>query len=766
MRRRSAVSTWPTVKVTDTTTGKRPSVGLSTLTHSAQERGTSSSIADDPGTVIEDDTACFTKLDADPSEHTSISSTQEMNDYDPSLPPGTDIDARQQNHGNGQEDDQSTRASADEHDALEVRSNGATFVAIDPPSGYPKLDFRPTILRPYATIAICGTYIGLAVGLSLLAILPSAKIVHSIKRDEYYLAIRYGPGLVAAMSTFLFRSVAQEYMRMLPYINMADSGTRSGARYTISARYWPLLSNANTPGTLATSLLLRTSGILIAYKALLFDVVNKGNLWEMRVHTGSAVPLVCYYAIMALYMLVLTVRMWSKSTGLRSDWDPQCLADIISLFAYFNLDLDNESSSQGDLLPPSINDSCHNSNYRLGYWLRRDETSTCVVYGIRMVSAAEKRYDGRMESESKVVLEVRRKGFHQYLLDPWISPAYWTCIVILVTWLGLMSLLFGNGVAKHDFALSKDWSLHRTDHLTNDTLSTTATNITLAGRPGLAGLPIGGHMTPRSIHLFWANFVLRFLPIVTLNIVAVQMTVQDSYHRFWQPMYDISRNPKLAKDCLLRYYLTKNPFAVTSEAFQNRQWKVFIYSLLGSAPQFLMIVPYGILTLVDNGTVIFCKFSKAALAGTCALIVVWLGALLSSWPTERRRVPRPEMSLIDIWSLFHNSHIAKEDCFACCGQHWTKQHLHGAVINLSNQYALGICHGEDGRKRIGVDIYSCGPQGESKEWVQVVRPRHMRRWLNKPGGANSATTGNEEGLERYEMARLVLQRENDRGSTT
>jgi hypothetical protein len=626
------------------------------------------------------------------------------------------------------------------------------------------------MLKPQVTITVCCLYVLLAVGVSCLAILPNGKLAYAIESDTYYFAIRYGPGLVASVSTFLLKNTTQEFLRMLPYYNLADPKGPFSPRYSILARYWPLLSNPNTSGTWITFGLLLFSPGVIAYKALLFEVNSKGTSWELKIHTSVAIPLIGYYAVLAIYMLALTIWMWNRSTGLRSDWDPQCLADIISLFAYFDVELDNEEDTQAAEIPPVLSERSYNLTYRLGYWAMRDHRGDRVVYGIRSYDSAKASDESRSLSlrrrwragERRVASQVKKRGFQPYLFSPWTGIVYWICIVILLGWLVLCPLLLGSGFVQYNFALLRDWSLLRADKLANGTYTVTgaATNVTLT--PAGSGFFFSGDdniSTQRRARLILANFLLRFLPTYTLSIVALQMSVQDSYHRFAQPLYNMSQKPSLAMDSLPMDYLTKSPFQVTLQAFQKRQWKVFVYSLLGSAPEFLMLLPYGLLTLVDTGSFILCQFSIPAASGTCVLIILWLTVLLSTWPTQRRRVPRLFMSLLDIWSLFHKSHFVKDACYSRCEPHWTKQHLHGEIFGRTHRYLLGRCKSEDGKVRIGVDVCKYGPAAVTTPWVHRVRPKHLRFWKNRSGVHGNASNG--IATDPADMEMVALSREED-----
>lgn len=415
-----------------------------------------------------------------------------------------------------------------EHQTGRVINNNSNTQAvvhpIEPPQEYPPLDFRPAILRRPVTMAIGCLYVALAVGLSLLATLPDTTTAYPIKQDAYYFGVRYGPGLVAAVSTFLFKNTAQEFLRMLPYFNMANSGG-AHARYTVLARYWPTLQTPNSAMTWITSVLLGASSLLISYKSLLLEVIQRETSWEVYIHNSIAIPLIAYYVFLAVYMFALTGWMWGRSTGLRSDWDPQCLADIVNLFVWIDADMGREESLQGGRVLPTIPAEYHDLNYRLGYWSTHDGPDERITYGIRTCKVAGDKAHSRFlghqcNTERSIQRQGSRRGFHQYLFRPWTSILYWASIVILIAWVVLLSLLLGFGYVWHNFALLDNWSLHRLDHLPDGTLATGAPNITMVPT-GTRGKITGGDGSPRMYRLLLISFLVRTLPLIALSIAAI-----------------------------------------------------------------------------------------------------------------------------------------------------------------------------------------------------------------------------------------------------
>ncbi|PPJ55483.1 hypothetical protein CBER1_08017 [Cercospora berteroae] len=242
------------------------------------------------------------------------------------------------------------------------------YEPIGPPKGYPALDFCPAMLKPTATITMSIFYAGVAAAMAVAILVPDSRGPYLIRKDSYYFAASYGPGLVAAISSFLYRITIQEFLRMLPYINTSNESRSSKAHRTLLAMYWPIFYDKNTSGKMTIFALNITTSFLLAYKAAVFEVVSAGTTWNLYIHTTAAVPLIAYYTVVAVMMVYLTCWLSTKSTGLRSEWDPQCIADIMALFCHFDVDLDNVKTNTGYLPYPAR--ICEEYSYRLGYWKR------------------------------------------------------------------------------------------------------------------------------------------------------------------------------------------------------------------------------------------------------------------------------------------------------------------------------------------------------------------------------------------------------------
>ncbi|KAI5356553.1 hypothetical protein Slin15195_G021910 [Septoria linicola] len=91
-----------------------------------------------------------------------------------------------------------------------------------------------------------------------------------------------------------------------------------------------------------------------------------------------------------------------------------------------------------------------------------------------------------------------------------------------------------------------------------------------------------------------ANAIFGVIPALLISMVPYGIAALDPVHRFMQPLYNMSRQECDAKDCILLEYLSRSPFAVSKDAFDRGYWKVCSYSILGSLPELLVLLLYGI----------------------------------------------------------------------------------------------------------------------------------------------------------------------------
>ncbi|TKA83856.1 hypothetical protein B0A55_00161 [Friedmanniomyces simplex] len=609
-----------------------------------------------------------------------------------------------------------------------MTSQEPQYEAIAPPPGYRKLTYFPLMLSPKVTLFLAALYFVLMGGAIVLYLLANERTAYPVQNVNLYLAARYGPAVIAIITSSLFKSTIQELRRMLPYINMADRrrGRAIGpGSYSVGALYWPLLYGPNTPGTWIIRFFMPFTTALIASKTLLINVVEQNNTWLVVIHRGVAVLLAAYYALSGGLTLLLTCWLWGRETGLREDWDPRSLADIIALFYWSNLDASFVSGS------PRDRHYLRGTRFRLGYWKRgRDE----IVYGIRVISET---------ASTGNEIPSRKKGPNAYVYTPLMSRImliFWASAAFVVLLLLLYAAAAGyvsNGFAVQDFLV----------HGLNSSAGHLNASLSLGGDI-VAGLEWISRAEANA--LLATSTYLRALPIWFLTAAFEYSIALDAHFRYMQPLYNMRRGPCLAEDSILLGYLNMSPLEVTREAFQRSHWKVFYYSILSAVSTTLILVPVGTLALTHTGdNLIIGQFSWPFYIGSVVIISIYIVSCLFAWPPDRRRAPRQTTSLIDIWTMFRNSRLCQQTEFGRCESYWGPEHLASTIQLRRDQYLLGICHGEDGKDSLGFDVCFDGETGQPTAYVDKVAPKSSRR-KNVNGAKQRNEAEVEEGFELEE----------------
>jgi hypothetical protein len=263
------------------------------------------------------------------------------------------------------------------------------------------LDFWPTILGIRPTIALVTLYLGTALGIGMLYwSCLKAGGQFQVSSENVHMIARYFPSILGTANVILFRQTVREFIRMTPYVNMADQVDRYGLGAipweSVSGAFFPWqdITISHRPMSMLSLLCQIGASFIVSLKVVLFATVKHANgSWSLTVRVYPALILILGHCIMAGYTLLVSYLYKGKSTGLR--WDPTSIADYVALFAkcnamkYFEpLELRHERSAR-DLISPG-------QRFRLGYWNketrdREDPTRTIKekVYGIGIGFNAE-----------------------------------------------------------------------------------------------------------------------------------------------------------------------------------------------------------------------------------------------------------------------------------------------------------------------------------------------------------------------------------------
>jgi len=666
------------------------------------------------------------------------------------------------------------------------------------PKGFLALDYRPAILQRGVAFALASLYSAIIAGLCVLTKNSDQISKATIINPNIYMAARFGPALIGTVTTILVRVYLSELCRMAPYIGMADGPKTFGsvkAAGSVAALYFPTLGTLTVFSWIIIGLQFITTPLMAVKIALLEVIVTPGG-WSVIAHPDIARSLIAYYAIQILFLLLVTMCLWSRTMGLRSDWDPVSIADVIALFQHFNVErefFETPADAKARLWP------LHEWRFRLGYWDMTtfdddaaDKTSshTAIVYGIRGTLTSHQSHKKRLEELEREV--PTRTNPSMSLLDclpTWCTKRYkafllhrspnrtrfqhasktynsqpdfpYRFLPVLgfgrAMWmakagLGLCLLLAMIAVAcvkltSQLFMIERDNDFA----MANETLvlaNVSNPNLTAAG----SIFYLRGSQGEQDRLTLW-NFILRTVPVTVAGLVILVSGHFGRYHNYIQPFKEMLTGPSPANTTILLDYMTLSGTSIILQAWEHSHWKVFSFAILSMLGPLAQLVPTGMLMLTSKDGIIYGSFSRGFVIASILVMAVYLSAYVYGYLTAKQRYPRWGTSLIDIWALCFSSRLARYPEFADCRPGWTKKDMVATLQLRSDKYLLGVVRGTDGKERAGFEVATIDRQETPTGAVRYVSTK-------KPHGRShcAACSGDSKCHEGADVERLRLLR--------
>ncbi|KAH0401455.1 hypothetical protein KCU89_g4145, partial [Aureobasidium melanogenum] len=565
------------------------------------------------------------------------------------------------------------------------------FEVIDPPDGYTPLTFRPKILTRPILLAIAAFYLSMLGLLGYLIHRSRSASVWTIRNVNYYLAARYLPAVVGVCTQTLYRTTASTLRRMLPFIHLADQRKPIFNRWmehTICARYFPLsLRYYQT----IWFLYLGNFAIMftIATKATLFDVEDTGpGAWQVSVRLASAEYLAFMYLVIASINVFITIQYASCSTGLKEDWDPTSLADIVLLFT----PMDKLPDLSYGLNDYRWHDMVRHSTerLRLGYWMLSNSTESApsIIYGIRVATVV--------------------------------------CLTI-----ALIRVWSYDGIVLKTGA----WAIQSNN-------VTLPPNGTAFVRPGVDFVLIPGSFgQAANTRDFLAYILFRLVPITIVGWAGGILTTVDVHHRWVQPFTNMYEKASLASGSLLLDYMTVSPLEVIPQAWANKHYRVVYFGMLNALNWVPPLIMTGLCAVTETGseTVVQLSPTVACLAIICLSIYIY--SLISAWAPAKRRLPRDVGSLYDYFCFFYDSQLRWFPEFgqAAFSRDMTKDELHSLLRLAKDEFRFGLV-GDPQNPHPGFDV------AEHVTWIAPV-PGICERIKNLFRRRKSISDSNDNGSD-------------------
>lgn len=407
--------------------------------------------------------------------------------------------------------------------------------------------------------------------------------------------------------------------------------------------------------------------------------------------------LVVIYSLLAVALLLVVLRFWTRKTGLM--WDPISLADILVLFHRSNILNDFEGSE----VTTAKDDKRVLKSYRLGYWTTSNQRGEAfytigedhalvprfAVEGGKMKAkapansfAAGKEYDLEAQRSLKPeTLESLQRKVHsptlRYRWVPWFLKDSFVVAWIVIAIILMLAFVI----------------------------------VSFVGHPVERGfLPL--LPAPTSSQGFSpANFVYSFVPSLIGMILFLLWQPIDAYFRALQPFANLSNTRgTTAEQSLLLDYPSKLPFEITIKAALAGHYKVAWISCITLLSSTFPILAGGAFTAqffprTQDVRIAACLPAYEALV---VFIIIYALSFLIVWPTHKRHLPHNILTLADLISFFYQSPLLNEDAFR---DPRSKLDLVTRLLASPSgsekarpKYAFGVYFGRDGdREHLGID---------------------------------------------------------------
>jgi hypothetical protein len=157
------------------------------------------------------------------------------------------------------------------------------------------------------------------------------------------------------------------------------------------------------------------------------------------------------------------------------------------------------------------------------------------------------------------------------------------------------------------------------------------------------------HMTVATLHSFEVSFLLRFIPVLLMNLSSCIWDMADIFYRITEPFASMSEPGPAVANLLLDYPSTA-PVAITIKAIQNGHWRVALcstFSLLATIPP-IIAGSICIGTPKPDGVVISIELINFWVS--YVLLIVYSVFIAILRPTPSYHLPRVVRNLCDVLS--------------------------------------------------------------------------------------------------------------------
>ncbi|KAF5022882.1 hypothetical protein F66182_5074 [Fusarium sp. NRRL 66182] len=578
----------------------------------------------------------------------------------------------------------------------------------------PEPNFRPPPLKAWCLISLVVWNLVCLGGVAALVYLGETQPPWFRFRSQSTQWVwLYSPTLVGFVTVLTWRSVAQWYNRIIPYVRMASVPVSCAWE----GRTGPPKNLMNIPLNQVPSgdlgpfhiYLLVASGdwlsaavnctvictwFLIPLKSSLFQLEKDDQGWRIRVSKAFGVLGISIYLWLLTTTLWIYIHLRKRKTGLK--WNPIPLSSQICLLQGSNIFDSFDDINLSHLLPlrrAVMAWPKRGQILRLGYWKR--EGTDIITHGVRFLprhgqgqpQAEQAHQLGGENWEDNLRPDVDRV-WNVYLVDWYL---------VFTTALGMAALI----------AASIAWARGQIFH------------------------PFSTVFTGSSLFLLFRFVIYSLLPTLLFSLFSITFVNADLYNRTMMPIQKMASplpaddcerifgstqhaiNGAAAADSMLLDYLSPSVLSCIAQAFERGDYKIILGVALATLHNLAYVFVAQIFYFDETGdSRSSVEVHDTNLYMSFAILIIYC---LSNWLLRPRgpvRTCRPPWTLADFASLVYRSHIMS------CPEFWLQnacgreEHLHAQVVLADRIYRFGIYKGTDELEHVGISF-----TGVPQAWV-------------------------------------------------
>lgn len=226
--------------------------------------------------------------------------------------------------------------------------------------------------------------------------------------------------------------------------------------------------------------------------------------------------------------------------------------------------------------------------------------------------------------------------------------------------------------------------------------------------------------------------LLRVLPVYLTNLAAGPVRFSSVTISFAHIFTNMATSPALAADTIASEGVDAPVYKIVPDALDKGHYRVAFLAMCAELLPILPIAVAGFFYIASDGRIATVTISKMSYFSTILLGVVFLTAVLWSWPRKSDRLPRNMYTIADRWTVCRSSKFLEERALNIASPKLTHEIFKARMLLLGNKYQLGFHTELDGKERFGFDVVETDRDRPdwSEDLCNVVGPLETRSWAN------------------------------------